>query len=154
LNSTLQLSGDITVINTGATETSAGVEALEGTGNEFYYTLQLIKNDLFKQGDIGIFSINYADAGTTDTLRLSASSRYPANNFWRVNPRLGISYRQNKDNDGTRLMISPFLQMDYRVRKQFTLELEAGLNWYRENDGIESVDFTDYFFLAGYRWDF
>jgi hypothetical protein len=32
--------------------------------------------------------------------------------------------------------------------------MEAGMNWYREDNGVESVDFTDYFFLAGYRWDF
>ena len=46
------------------------------------------------------------------------------------------------------------LRMDYRLRKSFTLEFEGGLDWYEdENDGVTNR-FTDYFFLAGYRWDF
>lgn len=154
LNSTLQLSGDVTVTNTGATPASGGVEEIDGTGNEYYNTLQVIKNDLIKQGDIGIFSVRYADASTSDNIRLSASSRYPVNNFWRINPKLSVAYRQNKHDDGSRLMVSTFLQMDYRVRKNLTLEVEAGMNWYKEDDGNETVNFTDSFFMAGYRWDF
>jgi tetratricopeptide (TPR) repeat protein len=151
---TLQLSGDVTITNTGDTPASGGVEAVEETGNEFFYTLQVIKNDLLKEGDIGIFSLRYSDASTSNTLRLSASSRYPVTNFWRINPKFSVSYRQNDDDDGSRLMVSPFIQMDYRLRKSLTLELETGLNWFEEDDGTEVTNFTDYFFLAGYRWDF
>jgi len=154
LNPTLQVSGDITMTKTDDIPASGGVEAIEGTGNEFYYSLQVIKNDLIKKGDIGVFGLRYADASTSNTVQLTASSRYPVTNFWRVNPKFAVSYRKNKDNDGKRLTVSPFLQMDYRLRKSFTLEMEAGLNWYKEDDGVESFDFTDYFFLAGYRWDF
>lgn len=170
LSKTLQVSGDLTIVNTNGTpqlgiasdmstdpDTPASadfMEATEDTGNEFYYTFQIIKNDLLKQGDVGIFSLRYSDASTSNTLRLTASSRYPVTNFWRINPKFSVSYRENEEGDGKRLMVSPFIQMDYRLRKSLTLELETGLNWFEEYDGTEVTNFTDYFFLAGYRWDF
>jgi tetratricopeptide (TPR) repeat protein len=154
LSQTLQLSGDITVSKTGETPASGGVQATEETDNEFFYTFQVIKNDLLKQGDIGIFSLRYSDANTSDTFRMGVSSRYPITNAWRINPRLDLSYRKNDDNDGSRKSISPFLRMDYRFRKSMTFEMETGLNWFEEDDGTEVTDFTDYFLYGGYRWDF
>jgi hypothetical protein len=151
---TLQLSGDVTVTRTGDTPASGGVEAVEGTGNEYFYTFQVVKNDLLKKGDIGIFSVRYSDASTSNTVRLSASSRYPLTTFWRINPKFSVSYREDDDGEGSRLMVSPFIQMDYRLRKSFTLEFEAGLNWFEEDDGLETTNYTDYFIIAGYRWDF
>jgi hypothetical protein len=154
LSKTLQLSGDFTVSKTGETPASGGVEATEETDNEFFYTFQVIKNDLLKQGDIGILSLRYSDANTSDTFRVGISSRYPINNIWRINPRLDLSYRTNDDNEGSRKSISPFLRMDYRYRKNMTFELEGGLNWFEEDDGTQVTNFTDYFIYSGYRWDF
>jgi tetratricopeptide (TPR) repeat protein len=151
---TLQLSGDFTVSKTGDTPASGGVQATEATDTEFFYTFQVIKNDLLKQGDIGIFSIRYSDNTSSDTFRIGLSSRYPITNAWRVSPRIDFSYRTNNDNEGTRKSISPFLRMDYRYRKSMTFEFEGGLNWFKEDDGTEVTDFTDYFIFAGYRWDF
>ncbi|MCG7927802.1 MAG: hypothetical protein JAY67_19970 [Candidatus Thiodiazotropha taylori] len=151
---TLQLSGDFTASKTGETPASGGVLATEATDTEFFYSFQVIKNDLLKQGDIGVFTLRYSDSDTSDTYRVGVSSRYPITNTWRVNPRLDVSYRENKENDGTRFTVSPFLRMDYRLRKDFTFELEGGLNWFEEDDGSEVTNFTDFFFYAGYRWDF
>ncbi|MBW9262099.1 MAG: hypothetical protein K1564_11070 [Candidatus Thiodiazotropha sp. (ex. Lucinisca nassula)] len=151
---TLQLSGDFTASKTGETPASGGVLATEATDTEFFYSFQVIKNDLLKQGDIGVFTLRYSDSDTSDTYRVGVSSRYPITNAWRVNPRLDVSYRENKENDGTRFTVSPFLRMDYRLRKDFTFELEGGMNWFEEDDGTEVTNFTDFFFYAGYRWDF
>ncbi|MBW9271306.1 MAG: hypothetical protein K1566_16835 [Candidatus Thiodiazotropha sp. (ex. Lucinisca nassula)] len=150
----LQLSGDFTASKTGETPASGGVLATEATDTEFFYSFQVIKNDLLKQGDIGVFTLRYSDSDTSDTYRVGVSSRYPITNAWRVNPRLDVSYRENKENDGTRFTVSPFLRMDYRLRKDFTFELEGGMNWFEEDDGTEVTNFTDFFFYAGYRWDF
>lgn len=169
---TLQISGDLTIVNTDGTprvgiplvpgippapdipQSPDYLEATDGSGNEFFYTFQVVKNDLLKQGDIGIFSIRYSDASASNTVLLTASSRYPVTNFWRINPKFSVSYRNNEEREGNRLMISPFIQMDYRLRKSFTLEMETGLNRFKEDDGNEVTKSTDYFFLAGYRWDF
>ncbi len=150
----LQLSGDITLTQTDGTPESGGVPETDSTGTETFYTFQVIKNDLLKQGDIGVFSLRYSNTDTSDTYRVGVSSRYPVNSAWRINPRLDVSYRQNSDNNGTRLSVNPNLRMEYRLRKSFTLELEGGLNWYEEDDEVEVINYTDYFFYAGYRWDF
>jgi tetratricopeptide (TPR) repeat protein len=145
---TLQLSGDVTVVNTGDTIVS------EGTGNEYFYTFQMVKNNLLKEGDIGIFSARYSDTSSSNTIQLSLSSRYPITNFWRINPRITVARRENDNNDGSRLQASPFLKLDYRIRKSVTLETELGMNWYKEDDGTETIIYKDYFIFGGYRWDF
>ncbi len=154
LTDTLQLSGDFTASKTGETPASGGVQATEATDSEFFYTFQVIKNDLLKQGDIGILSLRYSDNTSSDTFRIGLSSRYPITNVWRVSPRINLSYRKNDDNEGTRQSVSPFLRMDYRYGKSMTFEFEGGMNWFKEDDGTEVTDFTDYFIFAGYRWDF
>lgn len=176
LSETLQISGDITLTSTGSTKEQGVAEepdpnsqdpdnpsirtshdymaAMEDTGLQSYYTFQLIKNDLLKQGDIGILSLRYYDTGTSNTFRIGASSRYPINNVWRINPRFDIAYRQVDLNNGTRLTLSPYLRMDYRLRKSFTLEFESGANWYKEESDVAKRNSTDYYFQAGYRWDF
>ena len=166
LTETLQISGDITITNTLGTPQQGTIDPVtditshdyvaevEDTGNEYFYSLQLIKNDLLKQGDIGIFSFRYYDTQNSDTLRLGVSSRYPITNVWRINPRFDVSYRKRNDTNDTRLTLSPYLRMDYRLRRNFTLEFEGGIDWYEdENDG-ETSKTTDYFILGGYRWDF
>jgi hypothetical protein len=160
LSETLQISADITVTSTSATEGVGAVgdpiflAPVEDTGTQYFYNFQLIKNDLLKRGDIGILSLRYQDASNSDTWRIGVSSRYPVTNLFRVNPRFDIAYRTTADTDNTRLTLSPYLRMEYRLRKSFTLQFDGGINWYKEDTaGLES-DTTDYFFIAGYRWDF
>ncbi|MBA1331926.1 hypothetical protein QQ73_12605, partial [Candidatus Endoriftia persephone str. Guaymas] len=65
-----QLSGDLTVANTSGTSASGGVDATAATGNEFYYTFQVLKNNLLKNGDIGILNLRYIDANSANTYSL------------------------------------------------------------------------------------
>ncbi|MCU7809573.1 MAG: hypothetical protein KZQ73_17145, partial [Candidatus Thiodiazotropha sp. (ex Semelilucina semeliformis)] len=128
--------------------------AVEDTGTQYFYNFQVIKNDLLKKGDIGTLSLRYSDSSNSNTYRLGVSSRYPVTNLFRINPRFDISYRDSTDSDSTRLTVSPYLRMEYRLRKSFTLEFDGGANWYKEENDLETTKFTDYFFIAGYRWDF
>lgn len=148
-----QLSGDLTISNVGDTPASGGVEATPSTGNEFFYTLQILKNNLLKEGDIGILSLRYSDASTSDTFSISANSRYPITNLWRVNPRLNLSYRNN-DDGGTRITAGGTLQADYRFRSDLVFEVEGGGNWHKEETLLSTDSFLDYFFTLGYRWSF
>jgi hypothetical protein len=166
LSESLTISGDVTINNTKGTQQQGTIDdttgisshdyvaAVDDSGNEYYFNFQLIKNDLLKPGDIGIFSMRYYDTSTSNTLRLGVSSRYPITNVWRINPRIDLSYRKRTDNDDTRLTVSPYLRMDYRLRRNFTFEFDGGLDWYKVDDDVGTSKFTDYFFIAGYRWDF
>jgi hypothetical protein len=160
LSETLQISGDVTITSTSDSDGVGNsgdpifLSPVDETGTQYFYNFQLIKNDLLKRGDIGILSLRFQDASNSDTFRVGVSSRYPVTNLFRVNPRFDISYRKTDDTDNTRLTLSPYLRMDYRLRKSFTLEFDGGINWYKEDTaGLESKT-TDYFIMAGYRWDF
>jgi len=151
----LQMSGDVTLSNIGATPASGGVPAIESTGNEYFYSLQVSKPNLFKDGDIGIVSLRYTDASTSNTISLGANTRYPITDLVRVNPRLIVSHRRNEDGDGERTTVGAQIRGDYRFRPDLLLEGEVGANWYNEDDTTTgSTDFVDYYLGLGLRWEF
>lgn len=166
LTPSLQINGDLTITSTSGTPQLGTIDtvtsvtsndyvaAVEDTGNQYFLNLQLIKNDLLKQGDIGILNMRYYNASNSNTYRVGVSSRYPITNVWRINPRFDLAYRKRTDIDDTRLTLSPYLRMDYRWRKDITLELEGGADFYREKNELESSNYANYFFIAGYRWNF
>ncbi|MEJ2694117.1 MAG: hypothetical protein P8166_14015, partial [Candidatus Thiodiazotropha sp.] len=170
LTPSLQISGELTVTSTSGTPQQGTVTldgngdvvdtshdylaAVDDTGNEYYFSAQLIKNDLLKQGDIGILNLRYYDTRNANTLRLGASSRYPVTNVWRLNPRIDFSYRKRTDTDGTRLTVSPYLRTEYTLRKSFKLDFEGGMDLYKDENGLETTKRTNYFFMGGFRWSF
>ncbi len=149
-----QLSGDVTVSNYGSTPASAGVEALPGTGDEFFYNLQLIGSNLLKEGDIGILGLRYSDTSTSDTVSLSLNERYPINRVWRINPRVRLDYRQYESTDTDRWTGAPSVLVDYLWRKRYRFEFETGGEWSTRELVDGSEDSVNWFVYLGYRADF
>ncbi len=166
LTPSLQINGDITISSTSGTPQQGTIDevtqvssndyiaAVPDTGTDYYLNVQLIKTDLLKKGDIGILDFRYYDAGNSNTMRLGASSRYPISNLWRINSRVDLSYRKRTDTGDTKLTFSPHIRMDYRLRKNITLELEGGFDWNTDKNDLESNKYSNYYFIAGYRWNF
>jgi tetratricopeptide (TPR) repeat protein len=154
INGKLQLSGDVTVTNLSDTNGSAGVEAMDGTGNEYFYNLQLTGSNLIKAGDIAILGVRYANADTTRTTSLSLNTRYPFSRKLRVNPRLRVDYRNNTTDDTDQFIYRPSLRLTYRAKGRLQLEAEAGGEWSDREivDGSEKD--RSYFAIIGYRMDF
>jgi tetratricopeptide (TPR) repeat protein len=150
----LQMSGDITVSNLSGTNASGGVEAIPGTGNEYFYNLQLIGSNLIKNGDISVLGLRYADTSTSNISTLTLDTRYPIQNVWRINPRFRVDYRDNSNNDSTQWIASPSLRIDYRWRRRYRFEVEGGGEWSTEDLPNDSQDSSSYFFSLGYRVDF
>jgi len=153
-NDKLQLSGDITVTNLSDTNASAGVDAIDGTGNEFFYNVQLTGSNLIKTGDIAILGVRYSDASTTKTTSLSLNTRYPFSRDLRVNPRFRVDYRKNATDDSTQFIYRPSLRLTYRVKRRFQLEAEAGGEWSDREIVNGSERDRSYFIIVGYRLDF
>jgi hypothetical protein len=149
-----QISGDVTVSNLSGTDASGGVEAIPGTGNEYFYNLQLIGSNLVKTGDISILGLRYADTSTSRISTLTLDTRYPIQNVWRINPRLRLDYRDNSNNNSTQWIGAPSLRVDYRWRRRYRFEIEGGGEWSTENLPNDSQDSSSYFFSLGYRVDF
>jgi outer membrane protein assembly factor BamA len=142
------------VTNLSDTNGSAGVEAMDGTGNEYFYNLQLTGSNLIKAGDIAILGVRYANADTTRTTSLSLNTRYPFSQKLRVNPRLRVDYRNNTTDDTDQFIYRPSLRLTYRAKGRLQLEAEAGGEWSDREivDGSEKD--RSYFAIIGYRMDF
>jgi len=150
----LQLSGDITATNLQGTATSGGVAAVPGTGNEYYYNLQVMGSNLIKRGDTAIVGLRYANASSADTTTLSLNTRYPVNELWRINPRLKVSYRESKSNNQTAWTVTPALRMDYRWLRRVHFEFELSGDWSTEQLATTTSSSQGYYLNAGFRIDF
>jgi hypothetical protein len=149
-----QISGDVTVSNLSGTDASGGVEAIPGTGNEYFYNLQFIGSNLIKTGDISVMGLRYASTSTANISTLTLDTRYPVQTVWRINPRFRLDYRDNSNNESTQWIASPSLRIDYRWRKRYRFEIEGGGEWSTEDLPNDSQDSSSYFFSLGYRADF
>ena len=159
LNQQLQLTGDFTLSNLGSMPASptapVPVDAVEGTGNEYIYSVQLIGSSLLKEGDVSILGVSHYDAKDSKTSSLTLNSRYPVSNDWRINPRLRIDFKTS-DAGSDSVSYKPQLRTDYRLGKKITFELEGGVEWddQREDGTVVAQDTEIYYFSLGYRWIF
>lgn len=150
----LQISGDVTAFNLSGTDASGGVAAMEGTGTDYVYNLQLVGSNLVKEGDITILGLRYTYGGDRDIYSLNFNTRYPVVSDFRVNPRFRMDY-SNRDADGTdQITYRPSLRLDYRVKRRLRLEAEIG-GEYSDRELVNgSGDSSSYFVNIGYRTDF
>lgn len=154
LNDHFQIAGDISWSKLDGSPASGGVAAIESTGDEWFYSTQLIGTDLLKKGDISTIGLRYADTKARDTYTLTLNSRYPINDVWRINPKLQVDYRVNKNDSGEQWRFRPGLRVEYQLPHNLRLEFEGGLSLAdRELPGL-AEDTKGYFFSVGLRWDF
>ncbi len=154
LNDKYQLSGTVTVSELTGTETSGGVAKVPGTGPEYFYSLQLIANNLLIKNDLVIAGLRYSDTSASNTTTLSLNTRFTVKRDWRINPRILFDYSKNNNSVGSQYRIRPTLRTEYHWKKRFHLEFEGGLEWIYDRTG-DQTDYTrDYFLITGYRMDF
>ena len=149
-----QIALDWNWTNTSGTPGSLGVPALHGTGDEFYYSAQLIASSLFADGDTSIAGVRFADRRDADLWVLDIQTRYPAGTDLWLRPRLRLGYLQgDRIQDLKEYMVQPSLLVDYALCKDLHLEFEVGANWSERHRGAAVEENTDLFFTIGYRYD-
>lgn len=154
IGKSFQVSGNVTVSNMSATEASGGVPATPGTGNEFYYSAQLIGSGLIMENDVNIFGLRYSDTSNADTSTFSFDARYPLTRNWRLNPRLRTDYKQNNNDDGEQIRVRPSLRTDYRPTNWMRVDLEAGMEWTEDRLAGDATRTVGYNMILGYRVNF
>jgi hypothetical protein len=154
LTERFQLNGDFAYSTLSSTDASGGVEEIPDTGNEFFYGVQLIGSDLFKQGDVSVAGLRYTDGDNFNVLSLDLNTRFPVRTDWRLNPRLIFDYEPGGEGDDRDLRARPRLRIEYRWRKRHRFELEGGGQWIREGTGSDAENVYGYTAEAGYRFDF
>lgn len=154
INETFQASFDATVTNLSGTPASGGVDATEGTGNEFFYAAQLIGNSVFSADDLVIAGLRFADLDRSNYYVADLSLRYPLMDDLKINPRLMLAYRTGDTTDLTEYTVLPSVLFNYYVTRDLSLELEVGAQWTDLKENGISETTTDLFFTVGYRYDF
>ncbi|MFQ5488236.1 MAG: SPOR domain-containing protein, partial [Gammaproteobacteria bacterium] len=133
VNQHFQLSGEFTVTHLSDLPASGGVDAVEGSGYEYFYDLQLIGSDLLKRGDLTILGARFSDTANAYVSNLSLDTRFPLHALLRINPRLLFDYRSFKDSNGDQWTFSPLVRVDYQWRRRRHFELDAGAEWSSRN---------------------
>ena len=146
---------DVTWTNVSETPASGGVASQDGTGDEFYYSAQLIGTNLTTEGDMLIAAIRLADRQLSDLYVLDAQVRYPVTDKLRISPRLRLGYLIGQGAlDLTEYSVQPSILVDYAITRDWHFETEIGTNWSHRLSGTATEDNTDLFLTIGYRYDF
>ena len=157
LTDKLQVSADATVVNLTQPISPIGLDpslAALPAGNEYYYSTQLIANNLIKEGDMYIAALRYSQLATSNRFVLDFNSRFPLTNDWRISPRLRLGYAGGRGNDLTEYTVLPSILADYYWTKDLSFEAEIGVQWTSTTQtGIRSRD-TEVMATVGVRYDF
>jgi TolA-binding protein len=154
INDMWQVSADATVSNIGSSKTSGGVTGSPGSGNEFFYSAQVIGNNVTTAEDLLIAGVRFADLDTSRYYVMDFSARYPLMDNLKINPRLMLSYREGTTTDLAEYSILPSVLFDYYITHDWSLELEVGARWTDTQEKGVGETSTDLFFTVGYRYDF
>ena len=144
---------DITMSNLSSTPASAGVVAIEGTGNEFFYSAQFIGYNVFNADETSRYQLRYDDTRTFSRTRLTASTRFKLKNKkWRLRPQVTFETREN-NNGGSTNKIKVGFKVDYKIKRKLKLELDLSYETGKTSFPV-SVTENNYYISAGYIWDF
>ena len=155
INRKWQVIGEMTATEFGDMPASGGVEAVEATDVEYFYSTQLVANGLFYDNDTLITGLRYGDATHTETYTFTANWRHTINRNLRINPRLRVDYRQSKNDDGDRMVTKPYIRFDYSINRAAKLEMDLGYEIWDETTSEGLDNNSDGTFISlGYRMQF
>lgn len=123
-------SGDITISKMDATPTTVAsspvveVVGQESTGNEYFYNIQFLSNNLFSNDELIKYQVSYADTKTYNKIRYILSSSFKYNSVWRFRPRLTFEDRLSETGVRTQRFI-PAFRIDHKLSRNFKWEFDA-----------------------------
>jgi hypothetical protein len=158
LSEQLQIAADATLVNlTQPIAQSSANSALLATlpaGNEYYLSLQLIGTNIFRDGDMYIGALRYAQQPTLRQYVLDFNSRFPLTHDWVVGPRLRLGYETGIGNDLKQYTVLPSFLVDYYWSPNLNFELEFGAQWTAATlAGVRTRD-TELLATIGLRYSF
>lgn len=144
---------DLTMSNLSSTPASAGVVAIDGTGDEFFYSAQFIGYNVFNADETSRIQLRYDDTRTFSRARLTASTRFKLKNKkWRLRPQITLENRSN-NNGGKTNKVKAGFKVDYKIKRKLKLELDLSYEVGKTSFPV-SVTENNYYISAGYIWDF
>ena len=64
------------------------MDAVDGSGYESFYDVQLVGSDLLRRGDLTILGARFSDTANAYVTNLSLDTRFPLQPLLRFNPRV------------------------------------------------------------------
>lgn len=146
----LQITADLTASSMSGTVASQGVAALQDTGNEYSYSIGLIRQHLFMPNDQNIINLRFSELVNSDAMLLNLSSILRLDQAWRINPKLKYDTRDYSDGRNS-TAIRPAISIKNKINKYWQLEFEAAYED-KETDipNSTSLNETSKLLYAGY----
>lgn len=148
-----RLSGDVTSSRVGSTPASGGVEAIPGSGPDWYYNLQLIGTSLLADSDLSIIGLRYVDASSYSGVAGLLNYRWRSRRRVDLNPRIRVE-RRSRDDGRVQWVYAPGLRALWSPSRAWSLELELAAELSDQQIGELSDKSKLYFAYVGYRYDF
>lgn len=150
----IKFSGDVAMMDVSNAATP-GVSTTAATRlSEYFYHLKLSGSDMMIAGDKNILDLRHRVSDSSKLSSASIDTKYAINRFWNISPKLRADYRNNTPEKSVQWVTSPSLKMEYRWRKQYGLDIQAGGEWSarEEPGGYETR--SSYFMSLGYKAKF
>jgi hypothetical protein len=142
------------VLDFNATDFS-GTRALgyqDNTGFDFSYLAQLVRDDLFRQGDVYTASLHIVDGSSQNLVGMSWIVRLRPLAAFQINPRFRFDYR-SFGVGGSQWSLRPAVRLEYRWRF-LTFDAELAYDWRTAASGPAAGDDSLYSLDIGLRYDF
>jgi len=134
------ISLDYRVSSVSATVASAGIPETPASGDENFYMVQLIGNDVLVRNDTLVGSINYAKTDAYKRTTYSVNERMDLAKKWRL--KTGLLFRTtDEDNGAESRSYEPSVGIDYRYSR--SLLLECALAYTRSSSKGDTLPIED-----------
>ena len=150
----LQLNVDVIATNVSGTKASGGVDAMPGTGTEYYYSGQLVASDVITEGAIFIAGIRYADLALVEQKTVQLNARYPITRDFRLNTKLRLDQRERKDGLGDEISARGSFALSYNLNRSTFFDVEIGGQYSDNSNPLVMTQERGLFGTLGIRQDF
>lgn len=135
-----------------ATQETATVPAMPGSGTNHVFSVQAIGNSIWTANDVGVLNASYILGTNYNGQALGGNYVYLIDDAWRIDGSLRY-YAQRDDQDQKQVRISPSLKVSYRWNP-VTLEAEAGAENVKVDGPLRNERSNRKYIFLGYRYDF
>jgi len=135
------------------------IAAVPATGWDKSYGVNLTGNNLWLGNDVGVFGLSYLDSQTFYGLSPSVSYRWSLNK-WTFDTSLRLFQQRmsstSSSTGSTSLRWSPTFRVSYRLRDNFNIDGEGGIEYSKDNNASWSTttNTTRKYLSLGLRWDY
>lgn len=119
---------DLVLSRTNGIPASGGIEAIAGSGAEYYLGAQLTGNGVVQNGDTLIFGIRHARTARFHILSLDSTAHFPLGGI-RVEPRFRFARRTDRFGPGHQNAYRPSLRITGAASPDVTLDAEIGFTF-------------------------